>query len=167
MSSTRLRDLLKPIVHVQEISKWRLNDSDLPPCVCSYLRLHYDHRSWVTWTHRLWVFLRISTTWVDTGTPSFQTVVIHQQQKKKRPHSLSVEQKWTLAAVVLILLKCYISSAQHDGGLPAGLWARLRVTCTVGLWPRQRCAEIVGVRLVVDGAEDQTGLVSWWGNRMT
>lgn len=58
------------------------------PPVFAATWLHYDHRSRVTWTHRLWVFLRISTTWVDTGTPSFQTVVKHQQQsakKKKAP----------------------------------------------------------------------------------
>lgn len=43
----------------------------LPPRVWNYT---YDHRPRVTSAQKLWVFLRISTTVVDTGTPSFQTV---------------------------------------------------------------------------------------------
>ena len=44
--------------------------------------------------------------------------------------------------------------------LPAGLWACMGVACTVGLWPGQRWAEVVGVGLVINGAEDQTRLVA-------
>ena len=139
MSSTRLRDLLKPIVHVQEISKWRLNDSDLPPCVCSYLRLHYDHRSWVTWTHRLWVFLRISTTWVDTGTPSFQTVVIHQQQsakKKKGP----IHFQWNKNELWLLLSSFYLNVTFLQRNMTAvylrvcghGCGLHVRLVCGLG-----------------------------------
>lgn len=43
----------------------------LPPRVWNYT---YDHRPRVTSAQKLWVFLRTSTTVVDTGTPSFQTV---------------------------------------------------------------------------------------------
>lgn len=45
--------------------------SALPPRVWNYT---YDHRPRVTSAQKLWLFLRISTTVVDTGTPSFQTV---------------------------------------------------------------------------------------------
>lgn len=43
---------------------------------------------------------------------------------------------------------------------PANLWACVRVACTVALGPRQRCTEIVGVGLVINGAEDQPRLVT-------
>lgn len=94
-----LRCFIYQIEGIVKTNCWWLGS----PPVFAATWLLYDHRSRVTWTHRLWVFLRISTTWVDTGTPSFQTVVKHQQQsaKKKKPHLLSGEQKWTLAAFVL------------------------------------------------------------------
>ena len=44
--------------------------------------------------------------------------------------------------------------------VPAGLRAGMGVACAVGLWPGQRRAEIVGVRLIINGAEDQARLVA-------
>lgn len=35
------------------------------------------------------------------------------------------------------------------------------VACTVGLWPRQRCTEIVGIGLVINSAEGGTSLVAY------
>lgn len=42
--------------------------------------------------------------------------------------------------------------------LPAGLRARVGIARPVGLWPQQSCTEVVGVGLIINGAEDQAGL---------
>lgn len=48
----------------------------------------------------------------------------------------------------------------HRGDLPAGLWAGVWVARAVGLRPGQRRTQVVGIGLVIDGAEDQAGLVA-------
>lgn len=107
---------------------------------------------WVTGTHTLWVSLRISTTVVDTGTPSFQTVTTHSQEAafwhRHEPRDAAK-------------IHCNANTAKSLHCLPADLWARLRVAGAVGLRSGQRSAEIVRIRFVIDTAEDQPGLVAW------
>lgn len=137
-----------PVWDEMDTESWRLRlykssagfSSPLPPrCVWNYT---YERRPRVTSAHKLWVFLRIPTSVADTGTPSFQTVrtTVVTAALRRRKRRLNVP----LRAV---------------SGLPAGLWARVGVACTVGLRSRQRCAEIVGVGFIIDGAEDQARLV--------
>lgn len=62
--------------------------------------------------------------------------------------------------LILDGVEFHISSAKFGRILPADLWAGMRVACTVALWPWQRCTEIVGVGLVINGAENQPRLVT-------
>ena len=54
----------------------------------------------------------------------------------------------------------HIFTSEFGFNLLPDLWAGVGVACAVGLWPGQRCTEVVGVGLVIDGAEDQTRLVA-------
>lgn len=82
---------------------------------------------------------------MDTRTPSFQTVTATINSQKQRKRSM---------------FYLHVPSGTLDCSLPAGLRASLGVAGPVGLWPGQRCAEIVRVGLVIDGAEDQPRLVA-------